>query len=185
MKNKRTYKVIELERPDWQDNKYTIIDDLGKKVYINFLTKEEAQKRCDEYNSTYYLEYYSNDEILDYFNSIDFKPLLEKINSLVGLELTYDISLRKNKTGIYNFFKIENKENLVNSFPILSLAWREFKVATFNASIICDKKTGKLELWCTIHFTYEHHGAGTNSAEILTAWSKDGKWIFEINKEIY
>ena len=99
MQNKRSYKVIELEKPDWSGDKYTLINDLGKKVISTFPTIEEAQKSCDEYNSTYYLSDYSNDEILAYFNSIDFKPLFDKINSLIGLELTYleDISILKLK----------------------------------------------------------------------------------------
>ena len=31
MENKRTYSVVELEKADWKGNKYTIIDNLGKK----------------------------------------------------------------------------------------------------------------------------------------------------------
>lgn len=182
MKNKRTYSVVELEKKDWEGNKYTIVDDLGKESFITFATIEEAQKRCNEYNSTYYLSDYSDDEILDYFNSIDFKPLLDKINELIGLELTYDISIEKNNFGTYNYFKIKNRENLIDNFPILALAWKEFKVSTFNANICCDKKTGELKIWCTIDFSYRHYSGGTNGATILTAWYKNGEWIMGTEK---
>ena len=182
MENKRIYKVIEVEKADWKGNKYTIIDNLGKKGIITFATIEEAQERCDEYNSTYYLSDYSNDEILDFFNSIYFKPLLDKINSLIGLELTYDISIEKNSFGTYNYFKIKNRENLVDNFPILALAWKELKVSTFNANICCDKKTGELSLWCTIDFSYKHCGGGTNGATILTNWYRNGEWIMQTEK---
>lgn len=185
MKNKKIYKVVELEVADWKGNKYTTIDNFGKKGLTNFTTIEEAQKRCDEYNSTYYLSDYSNDEILDYFNSIDFKPLLNKINNLIGLELTYDINITKNVYGNYNYFKIESKENLVDNFPILELAWREFKVTTFNASIYCDKTTGKLNLWCTIQYSYQHQDFGSNGAQILTAWYEEDKWIIQTKNEKY
>ena len=109
MKNKRTYSVIKLEKKDLRRNKYTLVDDLGKYKYGSYETIEEAQKECDKYNSTYYLSDYSNDEILDYFNSIDFKPLLDKINELIGLELTYDISIENNNFRTYNYFKIDTK----------------------------------------------------------------------------
>lgn len=185
MKNKRTYKVIELEKVDWNGNKYIIVDDLGKQAFISFATIEEAHKKCNEYNFTYYLSDYSNDEILDFFNSIYFKPLLDKINELIGLELTYDISIEKNSFGKYNYFEIKNKENLVDNFPILALAWKEFKVSTFNANICCDKKTGELSLWCTIDFSYKHCGGGTNGATILTAWYRNGEWIMRTEKGRY
>lgn len=185
MKNKRIYKVMKLKKADWEGNKYTTIDDLGKKWFFTFSTIEEAQKICDKYNHTYCLSDYSNDEILDYFNSIDFKPLLDKINSLIGLELTYDINIKKDSQGIYNYFEIENKENLVDNFPILALAWREFKVATFNSSILCDEATGKLSLWCTINYSYQHHGFGGNGVEILTVWYEEGKWIIKTDKETF
>ena len=182
MKNKRTYSVIELEKKNWCKSKYTLVDDLGKEKFGAYETIEEAQKRCNEFNSTYYLSDYSNDEILDFFNSIDFKPLLDKINSLIGLELTYDISIEKNSFGTYSCFKIKNKENLVDNFPILALAWKEFKVSTFNANICCDKKTGELKIWCTIDFSYRHYSGGTNGATILTAWYRNGEWIMGTEK---
>ena len=185
MKNKRTYSVVELEKKDLGGNKYTLVDDLGKEKFGTYATIEEAQKECDKYNLTYYLSDYSNDEILDYFNSIDFKPLLDKINELIGLELTYDISIEKNSFGTYNYFKIENRENLIDNFPILALAWREFKVSTFNANICCNKETGKLNLWCSINYSYRHYSYGTNGATILTAWYEEGKWIIRTEKETY
>ena len=43
MKNKRTYSVVELEKKDWEGNKYTIIDDLGKESFITFATIQEAR----------------------------------------------------------------------------------------------------------------------------------------------
>lgn len=182
MKNKRTYSVIKLERENLCRNKYTLVDDLGKEKFGAYETIEEAQQECDKYNSTYYLSDYSNDEILDFFNSIYFKPLLDKINSLIGLELTYDISIEKNRFGTYNYFEIENRENLVDNFPILALAWKEFKVSTFNANICCDKKTGELSLWCEINFSYQHWGLGRNGATILTAWYRNGEWIMQTEK---
>lgn len=185
MQNKRSYKVIELEKPDWSGDKYTLINDLGKKVISTFPTIEEAQKSCDEYNSTYYLSDYSNDEILAYFNSIDFKPLFDKINSLIGLELTYDVQIKTDRFGRHKYFEIENKENLVDHFPILAVAWKKFKVSTFNAEICCDKSTGKLSLWCTIDYSYKSHGLGSNGTEIATAWYKEGKWKIKTNKETY
>ena len=72
MKNKRTYSVVELEKKDRCIKKYALVDDLGKDKFGTYETIEEAQEECDKYNSTYYLSDYSNGEILDYFNSIDF-----------------------------------------------------------------------------------------------------------------
>ena len=185
MKNKRTYSAVELEKKDRCMKKYALVDDLGTVKFGTYTTIEEAQKECDKYNSTYYLSDYSNDEILDYFNSIDFKPLLDKITELIGLKLTYDISIEKNRFGTYNYFEIKNRENLVDNFPILALAWREFKVSTFSANISCDQETGTLRLWCTIEFSYRHCDGGTNGAKILTAWYEEGKWIIKPEKETY
>ena len=185
MKNRRTYKVIELEKANWEGNKYTTIDDLGKKGLFTFATMEAAQKRCDEYNSTYYLSDYSDDEILDYFNSVDFKLLLDKINSLIGLELTYDINIKKDRSGTYNHFEIESKENLTDHFPLLALLFKDAKVTTFNADIYCDRTTGKLSLWCTIHFSYQTHNLGTNGVEFLSAWYDNDKWTIQVDKDMF
>lgn len=141
-------------------------------------TEEAAQAKVDEYNAKFYISEIDADEITDWFNAIDFKPLFDKCNKLAGKTLTYDVSLKTNRAGEPEYFEIESKENLATMFPILAAAWDEFKIGTFNARITLEDNTGDIYLWGSMDYKYHHNDGGSNGAHLFYFNYKDGKFDF-------
>lgn len=148
------------------------------------LTKAEAEKEVNDFNSKYYVEYYSEDEIKDFFNSIDFTPVTDAINQSLGLNLTYNIELYRPRYDYH--ILIKSNEDLIDLMPILNAAWRTFRVETFNGCIDCVKATGVLCVWLNIAFRYESHSGGSNASYILSAnYYTDSGWKIRMENDRY
>lgn len=193
MKNKRTYEIFELTDADKttifdRDKKYGIKKYVGgifnRIEYDKFETKEEAENYIKEYYSKYYLSDYADDEIEDFYKSIDFTPVFEKVNKLVGVNIDFDVKLIKSSRGYWRV-EIVGKQNLVDYFPILACAWKDFRVANFSSEIYCDKETGELYYWGNLDFSYEHLDLGHNGARLMDLWYKpsEGGWSFLTEQE--
>lgn len=189
MKNRRTYKIVKLDEPkvNWNEVKFYGIEEYvggvlkrikGKdNFYSAFENEEDAQKYIDEYCSEYYLSDYSDDEIKEFFDSINFRELFERTNKLINYNLSYITKIKDNRFGHPEHFQIESIENLTELFPILNCAWSEMKVETFNADIAVNKETGELQIWGNLHFSYKHLDGGSNGARILDfEYSKSEGW---------
>lgn len=166
------YEIINTKRPDGYPHK--------------FQTKEEAEEALERYQNTYYISYYSEDEIKAFVDSIDFEVLFKAINDYLGTNLTFNLTKMEKRRGEY-FWDIESNENLCDLFPILSKAWSEMKVDLFSRSINCNKETGELYLWGTVHYSYEHLGSGGNGAALMDVHYKEsaGGWKFLTERERY
>lgn len=140
--------------------------------------EEEAQAQADQRNAKFYISEIDADEVADWFNSIDFQPLFDKCNKLIGKTLTYDVELKTNRAGQPEYFEIESRENLAKMFPVLAAAWSEFKVGTFNARIVLEDNTGDIYLWGSMDYRYEHNEGGSNGAHLFYFNYKDGKFDF-------
>ena len=132
--------------------------------------KEDAQKYIDDVNSKYYLWDYSEEEIKEWLNTINFKWLTHKIEEQLGLsEDTLHFELLEFKMKSNGFVKYgDNKINLVDGNPIIRSAWKKMYVESFGGGVIVDEETGELNLWLCPHLTYEHWDGGTNGAAIGT-----------------
>lgn len=138
------------------------------------LTYEQAKEALEKQLNTYYLSDFSEDEIKEFFHSINFIELFDFTNNLLGLNLTYKVELDEKK---YTHFSIESKEDLTSMFNILLVAWKEFKVATFNSEIAVDKSTGELFIWGNLQYAYTHQNGGWNGAEIVSfTYNKSTGW---------
>ncbi len=119
----------------------------------------------------------------DFIKSVDFKPLYDYINNLIGLNLTYKLDIKEssiNKT----YFEIESEEDLAESNNILALAWKSFKIKTFNSK--CFERQNELAISGFIDYTYKPHAGGTNGATILTfSYSKSKGWNIRAEKDRY
>lgn len=116
--------------------------------------------------------------------------LFSIINEFVGedLKFGYTINQEKRRINIKSGVDLSNK-------PFICLAWKEFLVDNFNGGIGCDepyyssdrdytKPVNKVYYWMDIHYSYQHHGGGSNGAQIGTAiFGEDGKWIFKPSME--
>jgi hypothetical protein len=150
----------------WKFEAYTDKDIPGC-YHSSFETEEEAKAFVEKANKTFYLSYYDNDEIKEWFDKVDFTPVFEKVEELLGMKLNLQVNIRTNRHGFNEYFEIHSEEDLVDYFPILKAAWKRFVVDTFNAHICVDKETGELKLFGNMHFSYEHNDGGTNGANLF------------------
>ena len=176
MKHERHYEVKQFETPYTQFgttyNYYLTCTQDGavkeEKDWFKYETLEKANERCAELNERVYLSDFDEEEIKDFYNSIDFQPLYDKINKAIGLQLTYKNELEKTRDGYR--INIESNGNIADMFQIIKAAWKDFKVASFSSQICPDEASrGDLKFWCTIHYAYEHQNGGWNGAGILNA----------------
>ena len=109
------------------------------------------------------------------FEKID--DLFEAIRTLVKMpELKFLPEITEDRWGKK---RIDfESDDLTESDYLISLAWKRFRISTFNSNSCIDRKTEKPRYWLTVHYTYEHHDGGRNGAEIGYAEFQDGKWSF-------
>lgn len=146
----------------------------------------EATKVANEQNEHIHISYYSDDELLDYFNSIDFEPVFKKIRKITGIKnLTFTKKLQVNSVGNYRpCFDIKSEQNLAETNNLIRAAWKDFRIATFGSSIYVTEDN-KLSVWCNFHYSYQHQDGGRNGACILGArLNKKGKWELCSEEEI-
>lgn len=192
MKHERHYEIRKLEKPikgmfDEKVYEYglqvtrdgiTTIDN-----WYNFENEEEAFIKVNELNYKLYISDFDEEEVKDFYNSINFQPLFDKINTTIGLQLTYTTSLEKNRDGSYRI-EIDSNEDISNIFILLKAAWKEFKVGNFSSSICPNNETRNLKFWCTINYNYVHQDGGTNGAHILDAfYTPENGWKFMTEME--
>lgn len=195
MKHEKIYKIKELETPIiglFRGENYNYVleatqDGVTKEDdFFKFETLVEAQAKCRELNKKIYLSYFDEEEIEEFYNSIDFQPLYDKINKTIGLQLTYTNKLRKTRDGYH--VDIESNEDIANMFLIIKAAWKEFKVTDFGSQICPNEETRDLKFWCTINYSYRHQDGGTNGAHILNAtYTMENGWemMSEIERQEY
>lgn len=131
--------------------------------------------------------------------------LFNIINEKCGLKLHYSFTTKDSHGE--DCIKYESVENLAEIDPILNLAWKEFKVVSFNAGKVQLKEFGvegakeqsyfhtfkpedidyskpqKPSLWLDIHYYYHHQDGGRNGAKIGNCWYDGEKWNVELLKD--
>lgn len=199
MKLKPTFKPVKLEKP-WPSSYSDPVKEYGLEEWVEgklvktygaqysfdaYATLADATKAAAEKNEKIYLNYYSNDELLEYFNSIDFEPVFKKIRKITGLKnLTFTKKLKLNREGCYQYFEIESEQNIAETNKLIRAAWKDFRVCTFGASLYITEDN-RLSLWCNFDYSYEHQDGGHNGAKILRAsLNKKGKWELFSEEEI-
>lgn len=185
MKHARHYEVIKLKE---EVRSYGLIYQYGLTCtkdgitsmddYLKFETLEEATKRCEELNNKIYISDFDEEEVKEFYNSINFQPLYDKINTTIGLQLTYKNELEKTMSKEY-LVNIVSNENISDMFLLIKAAWKEFKISTFGTSISVDQEHKDLKFWCSIDYKYRHQDGGMNGSSILSAFynNRDG-WNF-------
>lgn len=116
------------------------------------------------------------------FEQID--DLFEAIRALTKMsELKFLPEITEDRWGKK---RIEfESDDLTETDHLISLAWKRFRIATFNSNSVIDKKTGKPRYWLTVEYHYENYSGGTNGTEIGYAEFQDGKWSFWSDIERY
>ena len=109
------------------------------------------------------------------FDKID--DLFEAIRALVKMpELKFLPEIKEDRWGKK---RIDfESDDLTESDYLISLAWKRFKISTFNSNSSIDRKTEKPHYWLTVEYDYESHSGGSNGTEIGYAEFQDGKWSF-------
>lgn len=114
--------------------------------------------------------------------AFDALPNLYRIlNNKIGMNLTYDASMKKSAYG-------EERINIRSSDLSLD-GWTKFLfrsvvLETFNSSVGVSTTDGEYNMskepkayyWMTVNFEYEHTGGGSNGHDFATCWFEDGQW---------
>lgn len=179
MKNRKHYIVVENPNPSWVGyDKFLVVpeNDLNKQFPMHYKTKEEAEECAKRYNTTYYISDYSEDEIDEFFNSVDFKPLEDALNNKLGTQLTFTHSYSLVR-GDYRI-KFCSNEDLckVSQAGLIAKMLKECFLEQFSNGIHVNKETGELYIWLTVNFSYHHFDMGSNGCNLCGAVYKNGKW---------
>lgn len=187
MNNRKKYFIKE-QTNKYGDKEFAITYEGEERCYITRNTREEAEEKLKELESTFYLSDYDNDEIKGWFNSLGLtlRTLYHAINKCIGLKLDYETKLKMDKYNQYKYIEITSDVDLANIYPILACAWKKFRIETFNGGISVYKDTGELFLWGDINFMYEDWHCGSNGTEILSFnYSKSKGWNIKTSKQQY
>jgi len=187
MNNRKKYFIKE-QINKYGDKEFALTYEGEEYCYITRNTREEAEEKLKELESTFYLSDYDNDEIKEWFDSLGLTlhTLYHAIDKCIGLKLDYEAKLKMDKYNQYKYVEIASDVDLANIYPILSCAWKKFRIETFNGGISVYEKTGELFLWGDIHFMYEDWHCGSNGTEILRfSYSKSEGWNIKVAKQEY
>lgn len=190
MQNRKHYIVIENTEARWSYDKYLIVPE-GEEVdpnkyYSRYATLEEAQETADERNNKYYTSDYSEEEIKEFFDSVDFTALEEALNKKLGLKLTYNHSLKDGRSGYsINFKSNENLSELPEA-GLLARMLPECHLENFSTCLKANSETGELYIWIGVHFTYSHWDLGSNGCNFADAHytAKEG-WKVTFEQDQY
>lgn len=184
MKNKKHYVVIENpnKRMSW-DSDYIIVPENEpyneKKYYTGFNDKADAEADADRRNNTYYISDYAEDEIADFYNSLDFTVVEEAINEYFGQKITFKYERAGDRI---NF---ESNEDLCELFPAIGLLFAKCHINSFGGGIYVDKQTGELRCNLRPHFSYEHFDLGSNGCELAFCTFSGGKWSISFERNTW
>ena len=132
------------------------------------LIKENEEKYIDE----------REDEVKEFFNSINFDELFNKIRETVG-DKTIKFSKPELKGFNYNGFGVDwNSEDIVDKCGVIKIAFDKCMISGYGNGIYVDKKSNKLFYSASVHFEFELSEGGSNGIKIMSASFFDGKWNF-------
>ena len=130
----------------------------------------------------------TNKRIEQYAEEIPFNELFDYIKKLTGIDdLTFEIKFTEDRFGkIRPTFK---SQDLVDKVGFLKLIFSEIEISSFNSEIVVDTPKDyhdmdytmdyPLRYWCTVDFSYNHPGGGSNGKTFLTAWYQNN-WEYRL-----
>lgn len=186
MNNRKKYFIKE-QINKYGDKEFALTCE-GEERCLTYNTREEAEERLKKFESTFYLSDYDNDEIKKWFDSLGLKlhTLYHAINKCIGLRLNYEAKLEMDRNNHYKYIEITSDVDLANIYPILSCAWKKFRIETFNGCVGVYEATGELFLCGTIDFKYDDWHSGSNGTEILRfSYSESEGWYIKTAKQEY
>ena len=146
-----------------------------------------------EYSREQYEQWQERHERLkeEFAHEIPFNELFAKISQLTGLnDLKFSVKFVNGREGLRPEFE---SQDLVDKVGFLKLIFSSIKITSFNSAIAIDKprnyddidytKTYPIYYWCTVDFSYEHPGGGSNGKTFLTAWYQDNQWQYRLEGE--
>lgn len=141
--------------------------------------KPQAGKRLKEYDE--------NDreselqEAKDFIDSINVKPLNDKLSEVLGVPMNFQMSGEDVKLIRGDYIIVaEDPTNYASECGVMSNIYREVKLSTFNSRLSRDDKTGAIRLWMTIHFQFTYVTGGSNGTPVLASWYENGNWTFRV-----
>lgn len=185
MKNKRHYIVVENQNPNvFKSNLYLVVPEgHPEKQSMFYATKEEADECAKRWNSTYYISDYSEDEIKEFYDSIDFTKLETAINKKLKLDLEFSHKYYQSRGEYRVEFRSDKNLCEFQKAGLLSRMFKECYIQEFSNSLSVDKDTGDLYVWLTVDFCYQSFDSGHNGTELCQAYYHKGKWRIEFAED--
>jgi len=177
MKNRKQYELIEI---GGQFKAAVVGSDPQQTCYLieSPKTREAALDEIRRMNAVYYLSDYAHDEIEEFWQSLDMKP----VNEFFGKMLNLPVNLAKHSSYTDEFtmrHSLSDNANIADANPITAAAWSKMKVCNFGGGVYVDKSTGALCYAASINLSYEHWSGGTNGAQIGSVRYVNGAWQLE------
>lgn len=120
-------------------------------------------------------------QVLDFYNTIDFKPVKDFICKLIGIDVNIHIS--PNIQMRCQFVELESNDIIDKAGNIMQLMCSSAVVDNFGGFIGYSEKQKSNVCWIPIHISYTSHSGGSNGMSIAYAHYKDGNWEFDICRD--
>lgn len=122
-------------------------------------------------------------QVRDFYNTIDFKPVKDFICKLIGIDVNIHISPDIHMR--YQYVKLESDDIIDKAGNIMQLMCRSAVVDNFGGFIGYNEEQKSNICWIPIHISYKSHSGGSNGMSIACARYKDGNWEFDIDSGRY
>ena len=122
-------------------------------------------------------------QVLDFYNTIDFKPVKDFICKLIGIDVNIHIS--PNIQTRCQYVELESNDIIDKAGNIMQLMCRSAVVDNFGGFIGYSEKQKSNVCWIPIHISYTSHSGGSNGMSIAYAYYEDGNWEFNTDSDRY
>lgn len=187
MKNRRPYIVV--KNPKASKREYIVIKegrDIDKEeCLLTYATKEDAMDYCVKFNSKYYLDDYTVDELKEFAKKIPWAELTNIIKNRLHLE---ELHLQYNLDDIYSdkndsewivghSIDVISLEDLCTTNYLLSKIFKSCYIKTFSSNIGVNSDTGVLYWSSDIDIRIINFSSGYNGASICSVYYDHNKGL--------
>jgi hypothetical protein len=119
-------------------------------------------------------------EVIDFFSSVDFNPLVQEINKRLretvqnykDIDFTFHLKEGRNGRAIVDM----SEHDLLPFCGVFSSVLSEAELSTFSTEV--SYKDQEQFVWITISLTYKHRDGGANGMNFLDGIFRKGEWTF-------
>lgn len=149
--------------------------DYTKDTYY-FKTEEAGRKEFDRLCSLETKEFTKEDKKA-FAESIDFNPLFDHLNDLVGKKINFTKNMEEDKYNASYSFNIKS-EDITDTCGIFSRVLKSCIISSSTNGVAVNEDRTSLRYFARISLSYQHADGGSNGMELTSAFYEDGNWKF-------